>query len=523
MVEDDGWFIDDVCIVEGDFVLPNPCYFEENSWTSTPSFDGWYASSGIWEVGIPSKGPYGGHISAATRLDGHYPPFTNSRLISPPTTLPASPQDGALWLSFWHYFENSGYSDDYGRVEISVDGGEWQTISDSFIYFSGVWTNYIIDISSYSGELVQFAFHFTASAMVEDDGWYIDNFAISEGRKVFNNPEGFEYGTRGWWVDRGVWEIGESPSACSGASCAATVLIGHYPGNASSRLITPCINIPSSSLLRINHRFEFAAGDKGYIEISIDGGDWTKISSDFTGNSGGCSPFIVDLNTYAGQNARFAFHFTSDGYSEDDGWFVDDVQIIGASELIPDGPTFDSVDYTPAPPVLSWTNPVGDFDFITIYAGQDPDFVPDLGSRIALVTGTSFNDVDRPGWGTYYKISATDTSGTEWKESPPTGPVTVTAVDEKHDVSPSVTKLMQNYPNPFNPTTSIPFTLAKAGRVTINIYNVAGAKVATLFDEHTQPGAYKVHFNAHGLASGVYFYKMQTPDVVQTRKMIILK
>ena len=519
-----GWYVDLIEVQEGAFQFVNPNYFESNPWSRVPLFDGWYASRGVWEVGIPSSGPggsLGGYSCAATVLSGNYPGSTDSRLISPIITLPSSPQDSELWLSFWHWFS---MSDDYGVVELSVDGGAWQEITGRFNNYGGGWTQYIIDLSDYSGQPIRIAYTLVVGSYNVSSGWYIDNMSITEGKKTFNNPEGFEGGTRGWWASQGVWQIGESANACSGDCCAETRLNGNYPGNANSRLITPAITIPPSAMLRFVHRFAFDSGDQGYVEISVDEEDWSVISSGFTGSSGSCSPYIIDLSSYSGQSARFSFHFTSDTYnSSGAGWFIDDFEIVGASEEMPDTPAFTSIDYTPAAPALLWTNPSGDFDFICIYAGQDPEFTPDLGNRIALVTGTSFDDVTRPGWGNYYKISAAKQYGDVWHESPPTGPVTVTAVEENTEITPSMTVLMQNYPNPFNPVTSIKFLLADAGHVSLTVYNAAGMKLATLLNEHKKAGEHTISFDAFGLSSGVYFYRLQAPGNIQTRKMVLIR
>ncbi|MFH2003825.1 MAG: phospholipase D-like domain-containing protein, partial [Bacteroidota bacterium] len=71
--------------------------------------------------------------------------------------------------------------------------------------------------------------------------------------------------------------------------------------------------------------------------------------------------------------------------------------------------------------------------------------------------------------------------------------------------------LSQNYPNPFNPTTTINFSIPKSGLVTLKVYNILGQEVASLVNEEMKAGNYRVNFNANGLASGVYFYKLQAP------------
>jgi photosystem II stability/assembly factor-like uncharacterized protein len=83
--------------------------------------------------------------------------------------------------------------------------------------------------------------------------------------------------------------------------------------------------------------------------------------------------------------------------------------------------------------------------------------------------------------------------------------------------------LNQNYPNPFNPSTTISFTLDRDGFVNLNVYDVAGRVVATILNKDMNAGTYDVGFNAQGLASGVYFYKLKTADQEMTRKMILLR
>lgn len=83
--------------------------------------------------------------------------------------------------------------------------------------------------------------------------------------------------------------------------------------------------------------------------------------------------------------------------------------------------------------------------------------------------------------------------------------------------------LAQNYPNPFNPTTTIQYSLANAGNVSLKIYDVLGREVANLVNGRQAAGEYTVQFNAANLASGIYFYRLQAGDFVQTKKMMLVK
>ena len=83
--------------------------------------------------------------------------------------------------------------------------------------------------------------------------------------------------------------------------------------------------------------------------------------------------------------------------------------------------------------------------------------------------------------------------------------------------------LEQNYPNPFNPSTKIKYQIATSNPVSLKIYDVLGNEVATLVNEVQSAGKYEVTFDAHRLSSGVYFYKLQIQNFVETRKMILLR
>ncbi|MGB4852744.1 MAG: T9SS type A sorting domain-containing protein, partial [Ignavibacteria bacterium] len=87
--------------------------------------------------------------------------------------------------------------------------------------------------------------------------------------------------------------------------------------------------------------------------------------------------------------------------------------------------------------------------------------------------------------------------------------------------------LRQNYPNPFNPSTKIEFALPKDGNVSLSVYDNSGKEVASLINETRAAGYYTVDFNAAGLASGVYFYKLDVrsgdQSFVKVLKMSLLK
>ncbi len=89
---------------------------------------------------------------------------------------------------------------------------------------------------------------------------------------------------------------------------------------------------------------------------------------------------------------------------------------------------------------------------------------------------------------------------------------------------PTTIELKQNYPNPFNPSTQIEYTLAEPANITIEVYDTAGQRVATLVnDSFQQSGTHNVRFDASSLSSGVYFYRLSAGSQQLTGKMTLIK
>jgi Secretion system C-terminal sorting domain len=107
----------------------------------------------------------------------------------------------------------------------------------------------------------------------------------------------------------------------------------------------------------------------------------------------------------------------------------------------------------------------------------------------------------------------------------------VTDTDDETNLQPEEFSLSQNYPNPFNPSTtirySIPDVIASETKqsqfVSLKVYDVLGNEVATLVNEQKPAGTYEVKFDAIGLSSGIYFYKLRAGSLVETKKMIFLR
>ncbi len=99
----------------------------------------------------------------------------------------------------------------------------------------------------------------------------------------------------------------------------------------------------------------------------------------------------------------------------------------------------------------------------------------------------------------------------------------LTSVAEQEAGIPATFTLAQNYPNPFNPNTSIAFSMSRTGLVSLKVYDILGREVATLINDVMESGTHQTSWNAAGMGSGVYFYKMQSGSFSEMKKMILLK
>ena len=93
----------------------------------------------------------------------------------------------------------------------------------------------------------------------------------------------------------------------------------------------------------------------------------------------------------------------------------------------------------------------------------------------------------------------------------------------KQEALPTSYDLEQNYPNPFNPSTIIKFSLPKQTQLKLNLYNILGELIRTISEGLYEAGYHQVTFNAENIPSGVYIYRLESNEIVQTRKMMYLK
>jgi hypothetical protein len=173
---------------------------------------------------------------------------------------------------------------------------------------------------------------------------------------------------------------------------------------------------------------------------------------------------------------------------------------------------------------------------LNIWAVWGTDTLPSGNGVIATIHFTT-----GPGWNPALSVSLDSTSydvnpgivlsslnGYELEFEFLGGPTSIREVNEPGVEQPEAFSLSQNYPNPFNPQTVIRFTLPADTWVKIEIFNILGQKVKTLLDQHLSAGAKEISWdgiNSKGVevGSGIYFYRIQTKEFTDVRRMVLLK
>ncbi len=240
--------------------------------------------------------------------------------------------------------------------------------------------------------------------------------------------------------------------------------------------------------------------DYAYVQLSTDGGlTFTNIPGNITtiynpnnrnmgngitGTTANWTLAKFPLNSYVGQSVVLGFRYNTDGATTGEGFYVDDF----------------------------W--PIESFQHIDT-----------LNSNI---TTNYYNISNLADGNYYYEVRARDAQG-QWSgfSNRETAIVHLLSAGDEPNLPVSLS-LSQNYPNPFNPNTTISFTIPGKTHVELSVYDVTGARVATMMNSDLEAGNYHVSFdggdeNGKSLSSGVYFYRLKADNQVLTRKMVFMK
>ncbi len=325
----------------------------------------------------------------------------------------------------------------------------------------------------------------------------------------------------GWYVD-GLGQGNWSASATNNAGGTAPELMFNWSPSfvGVSRMCTMPVNTVGMTELALEFRYNINHFSGPYtlgVATTSDGATWNTAWELINPSAMPATTENVTITTSDVGSATFQMAFFFDGDSFNiNYWYVDDCMLSGP--------------YTPPDPgyitglvtLEGGTGDVEDVQVTAAYMTVNPD--ADGIYEIEILPGTF--DVTA----TLYGYDPDVVSGVVVEEGATTSDVdlTLVAIVGVDDEVVTTTKLLSNYPNPFNPVTNIAYSINETGNVTIDVYNLKGQLVKSLVNEVIETGDHIVTWNGRdnsnkSVASGVYFYKMQSSNYTATKKMILMK
>jgi len=234
----------------------------------------------------------------------------------------------------------------------------------------------------------------------------------------------------------------------------------------------------------------------------------------------------ISLASYTGQQIKLRFELRADGSVHKDGWYIDDIGIVTYNVIPVELASF-SVKVVENSVLIEWTtaSELNNRGFEIQRKNRDKNsewetvaFISGNGTS-SEINSYSFRDENPAKGKLLYRLKQIDYDGT----------VKIYDAAEVDFTGVSTFALEQNYPNPFNPVTTIKYSIpsnhqptAWAG-VKLVIYDVLGNEVATLLNEQKEPGTYEIEWDASQFSSGVYFYKLNSGEFTEIKKMILMR
>ncbi len=392
----------------------------------------------------------------------------------------------------------------YGQSDL------WRTTSAQSATSSSLWTR-IATTTTVSGNVSSIAIGATNSGKI---------YAGTSGGRLLATPDtgttwttttGFPYAT-GLAVDITNDNVCyASFSAFTGVHVAKTTDGGTTWSNVTGNF--PNIPVLCIALRTAAPRTIFLGTDLGVYKSTDDGSTWASF------NNGMPTLAVFDLKYKEGTQILLAATHGRGCWTFNYGVFL----------------PIELASFTAAPGIgsgthISWKtlSEINNYGFEVQRSTAVPDGFSTLQGGFVKGHGTTltpqsyaFDDASvQPGsW--YYRLKQIDLSGAVHYNEPVR--VETTQGAASGGSAPPQFALLQNHPNPFNPSTTIRFDLAADRDVSLKVYNSLGQVVSELVGGHRPAGRYSIAWDASGFASGVYFYRLEAGNFVQTRKLIVLK
>lgn len=366
--------------------------------------------------------------------------------------------------------------------------------------------------------------------VMQQDGPLEHDLAYVVGGPVVFLDDDFESGTDAWNLT-GTWGLTSSMSNSPTHSLTDSP-VGKYSDldSTSATIAQPIVanslSLSFWELYEVEKDFDFVQ-----IQISSGGGPWTTLLRR-SGSSDGWRHVELSLDDYLDEPIQIRFRLEADWSETDDGWYIDDVRLVGIGRT----------NQTPPPPVMIsptpgekiFTDPV-----LTVANTMDPDGIGPLtyGFRVyadSLCTDlvASVDDLEegdaRTGWSVVPGLA----DGVYWWRAYAADSIERGLLGDTHmfEMARQQALLAQNYPNPFSSGTTIRYWIKEHGRVSLRIYDTAGRLVRTLVDQVQSPSSdgFVVEWDGRSdsnepLTSGVYFCRLTTQHFSQTRRIVLLR
>ena len=299
------------------------------------------------------------------------------------------------------------------------------------------------------------------------------------------------------------------------------VWVWWYP----STLDAPGIPRPVDAYFLWRRAASPGTAQKAGVNCSIVKEAWEHVETVYAVHPVGSSPYGRVVGTVADSTRRWGMHWSV---------FRVSAMVAGDPGLFSKPDSGYSVDNTaPASPNM-WpvTSAHGEVD-VRWDAPQDADLMdyvversvdtsdPEATEVVGTANSTSFHDPAPPAPSVYYRVFARDSAGNPSVGAPWVEGIIMSVADDSE--IPQVYTLHQNYPNPFNPSTTIRYGLPSRSHVMLTVFNILGQQIATLVEGEREAGYHEVQFDASGLASGVYLYRLTAGTFVEARKFVLVR